>query len=340
MRILEQINREIIHYADAGLLISSKYRTIFIKRLGVESRVVLPEHGVFRKLMGTFRLGRRALRLDKCNVVPVGENLIIIRQGLVYFYDATTHSLQQTLALRNCRNVLHQSICVAPNGNIYFGEYGHNSERNSVPVYRSVDGGRSWQEIYTFGAGSIKHVHGCYYDRYTDRIWVCTGDFAGENIIMSADADMNDVQMIGDGSQRYRACNLIFTQTEIHWLMDSQLETSHHVIYNRESGVVEIGQALAGPVWYIKELTGGNYLASTAQEIGPGVLDGYAHVYHSTDLRHWKSVLQFAHDGLPKRYFKFGVIGFADGEQSPDAFYVFFEALKKYDGRSVKCTLN
>ncbi len=339
MRVISRINREIIHFAQNNTLITSKYRTIFFSQNDTTLKIKLPEKNPIKQLFGFFRVTRRALRLDKCNVFLHNGNLIIIRQGKVYLYNTEKNELIHTLSLRNCRNVLHQSINSTPDGLIYFGEYGNNGNRSSVPIYCSNDGGMSWKEIYTFPANSIKHVHGCYYDKFTEKIWVCTGDFEGENWLLAADREFNKVEKIGDGQQKFRTCNLIFTQEQVHWLMDSQLEPSHHIIMDRKTNNITVGQKLMGPVWYIKELEENIYLAATAQEIGQGVLDDKIHLYYSTDLEEWKTVRTFKHDGLPKRYFKFGVIGFADGKQSKDGFYMFFEAIKGFDGKSIKGSL-
>ena len=339
MKILQLIDKEIIHYAEKEVMISSKYRTISYENNGVIIKIELPEKNLIKRLFGLFRISRRALRLDKCNVFLSSEGLIIIRQGKVYLYKTKEKRLIQTLTLRNCRNVLHQSINATPDGYIYFGEYGSNSKRKSVPVYRSVDGGQTWKEIYTFPAGSIKHIHGCYYDKYEDKIWVCTGDFEDENCLLAADREFSSVEKYGDGQQKYRTCKILFTENNVHWLMDSPLETSYQITMDRKTKKIKIGQKLMGPVWYVKALEDGGYLAATAQESGDGVLDDKVHLYFSSDLEEWKTIQKFDHDGLPKGWFKFGVIGFADGEQSSEAFYMFFEAVKGYDGKAIKCSL-
>ncbi len=59
----------------------------------------------------------------------------------------------------------------------------------------------------------------------------------------------------------------------------------------------------------------------------------------SKDLEDWEDIYQFRHDGFPKRYFKFGVIGFADGNQASDSFYLFFEAIKQLDGKVACCKI-
>lgn len=338
LSIKAKIAREIVHFADDKAVISSQYRTVYHQRNGQIKKIKLPE-SILKKPLGIFRLTRRAFRLDKLNVFLYQNDLIIIRQGKVYLYNDKEDRLIHTLTLKNCRNVLHQSISVNEDGFIYFGEYGANKNRTAVPVYCSRDGGYSWLNIYNFPPKSIKHIHGCYFDKYTDKIWVCTGDFDNENCLMIANKDFTSVKKIGDGQQKFRTCNLFFTKEKVHWLMDSQLETSHHIILDRTTDETTVGQKIMGPVWYIKELSDGYYLASTAQEIGVGVLDNKVHLYCSKDLENWKSIATFDHDGYPKRYFKFGVIGFADGLQSSSSFYMFFEAIKNYDGLSLECCL-
>ncbi len=340
MEIIRKINREIIHFAEKDILISSKYRKIFYNDGIKERQIILPEKNVVKKFLGQFRLSRRLFRLDKCNVFYHAKNLVIIRQGEAYYYDYHQQDLTKTLTLRNCRNVMHQSINSTPEGYIYFGEYGANNERTTVPVYRSIDGGLSWKEIYTFPEKSIKHVHGCYYDEYTDKIWVCTGDFKDESWIIVANKDFSEIKKIGDGQQKYRTCSILFTKEKVHWLMDSPIEPSHHIIFDRKTETIEIGQKLMGPAWYTKKIDDTTYLATTTREIGPGVLDNNAHLYITKDLKKWESIKQFEKDHWTMKYFKFGIIGFADGKQSLDAVHIFLEAVKKYDGKSLLCDLS
>jgi hypothetical protein len=332
------LHREICHYASPGLLITSQYNRVFVKKGDSEFSFRLPSDG-WKAPFGLLRLTRRALRLDKCNVVPVKDGYVIVRQGRVYHYDEATDCLSQTLTLKNCRNVLHQSIAVIDGQELFFGEYGNNPDRREVHIYRSLDGGRTWQTVFTFAAGQIKHVHGCYYDPVERKIWALTGDFKDECRILCADRTFKDIEWIGDGQQTYRTCNVFFEKDSVHWIMDSQLQDSYHIKLDRRTRKIKQLQAFPGPVWYIKHLEDGFYLAATAQEIGPGVKDNYAHLMVSRDLETWEDVHRFEHDGLPKRWFKFGVIGFADGPQRSDGFYLFAEAVKGMDGRIALCEI-
>jgi hypothetical protein len=329
---------EICHYASPEMMITSSYNRVFVNRNGREDSFSLPSDG-WKSILGIFRLTRRALRLDKCNVVPVDGGFVVVRQGRVYRYDEAARTLTQTLVLKNCRNVLHQSIAVIDGKELFFGEYGNNPNRAEVPVYRSTDGGRSWQPVFVFPAGRIKHVHGCYFDPIEKKVWVLTGDFKDECHILVADSEFKHIEWIGDGQQTFRTCNVFFEKDSVHWIMDSQLQDSFHIKLDRKTRKIEKKQPFPGPVWYIKRLEDGIYLAATAQEIGPGVKDGYAHLMASRDLETWQDVYLFEHDGLPKRWFKFGVIGFADGAQRSDNFYIFTEAVKGFDGRIALCAI-
>ncbi len=334
----EILDREIVHYAAPGLSIMSCHNRILINGEGNDSVIRLPNSG-FKSILGASRLARRALRLDKCNVVPVSGGLAIIRQGKVYHYCRDTKKLTETLKLKNCRNVLHQSVAVIGQRELVFGEYGANADRLEVPIYRSRDGGKSWETAFLFPPGKTKHVHGCYWDPCEEKIWVFTGDFANECHVLCAEKDFSDIEWIGSGEQIYRACNAFFESDAVHWIMDSPLQDSYHVKLDRQSRSVETRSRFPGPVWYSKRLADGYYLAATAQETGVGVHDRFAHLMVSTDLEHWETIHRFEHDGLPRKYFKCGVIAFADGQQTSDSFYLFFEAIKGFDGKAALCKI-
>jgi hypothetical protein len=329
------MHREICHYASSDKVITSLFNKVYTTTEAGESVIRLPCHGG-QNILGAFRLIRRALRLDKCNVVSIGKGYVAIRQGKVYYIkQGQETSPHCVLHLKNCRNVLHQSIAIAGKHELFFGEYGSNVDRNTVPVYRSLDGGEHWEIIYTFLSHTIKHVHGCYYDPFEEKIWVFTGDFESECRILCTDRNFEHIEWIGNGSQMYRACNAFFEHDSVHWIMDSQLQESFHIKMDRKTRTIKKKQLFPGPVWYIKKLSDGYYLAATAQEIGPGVKDRFAHLMVSKDLNMWEDVHRFRHDGLPKRYFKFGVIGFPDGIQDSRSVYMFTEAIKGLDGKVV-----
>jgi hypothetical protein len=331
---------EIVHFADETTMITSRHNRISVSG-AIHRDIVLPE-APYRRVLGMFRVARRALRLDKCNVTPTGsgrDGLAILRGGKAYHYDFGQSRLTHTLDMRLCRNVLHGAVTVLDDNEVVFGEYGPSGSVASVPIYRSTDGGRSWNLVYEFSPGSVRHVHGCYWDPVEEKYWVFTGDADAEVCVMAAERDFSQVTRIGGGSQHWRACSVMFTDKYVYWIMDSERQNSHLVRFDRESRTIDVGQLFPGPVWYTKKTTDGLYLAQTTCEAGAGVLDDYGHILISRDLEDWHEVARFPWDGLPKGWFKSGVIGFAEGEQSSDSFYIFGEALKGIEGRAFRCRI-
>ena len=336
--IEKTLDREIVHCASGRALVTSRHARVSVEGEAGAYRVEVP-CPAWDRALGALRLARRALRLDKCNVVQVGGDLVVVRRGEVFHRAREGGALVRTLRLANCRGVLHQAIAVVDDQELYLGEYGANPSRAEVPVYRSRDRGRSWERAFAFPAGTARHVHGCHWDPVERRIWVFTGDFAGECHVLSADQDFRQVEWLGDGQQAFRACGAFFEADAVHWIMDSQLEACFQVRLDRRTRRIEKRAAFPGPVWYTKRLSDGVYLAATAQEVGPGVRDRFAHLLASRDLERWEDVHRFEHDGLPRRIFKDGVVAFADGAQTSAGFYLFFEAIRGLDGKAALCRL-
>ena len=341
LRMGEVMRADIVHYYDSstGDVVRSKGNRFEVRWRSERFSFTVPLRA-WKRLSLPFRLGRRLLRTDKSSAVPnrAGDGLVVLYDGAMMFFDFKDRSLRRTGKLANSRNALHCSIAVTEHG-IYVGEYGANPQRRPVPIWRSTDDGRSWQVVHRFPAKSIKHIHGVYHDPYTDRLWVTTGDFAGECLLVSADPTFEDIQVYGDGSQSWRPVSLFFTPDHVIWAMDSPLETCFLQVFDRKTGGITARRSFPGPVWYTKRLTDGIALLQTTVEIGPGVRSKDAQLFASQDLLDWQFVARFAKDRWPMPWFKLGVIAFADGPQSSRDFVIFGEALHGLDGCAVHSNL-
>jgi len=327
------INYEIVHYTSEELQVFSRCNIVYLNTSNGLSHIKLPR--VFLDCFSFLRILRRFFRLDKCNVFVVGFNpiqLVIIRQSYVYYYSEAL-GLKKTLRLKNCRNILHVDLCRTKDGEMAFGEYGANDNRGPVPIYKSIDHGLNWKVCYEFPSNSIKHIHNLKYDKFTDTIWCCTGDNDGENKIVIFDKSFSILEVLGDGSQYYRTCDLFFTKEDVVWLMDSPNIKSHVVKYNRSSKTVHIGQELDGPVWYSCMVKQGFYLAATSVEPGYSMTHKTANLMASKDLINWKVIKSFKKDLLPIDFFKYGVIAFPLGDLDISSFIYFGEALSSLDGK-------
>ena len=195
---------------------------------------------------------------------------------------------------------------------------------------------RNWEKVFSFPEGSIRHIHGIYFDKYSNSLLITTGDFEGECLIAKVpNADFSLLEVLGNGSQKYRCVNMFFKEDKIIWGMDSNLETSFVQIFDRKTKKITEGMSLPGPVWYSKQFNDGSGIIQTSVEIGKGVKDNYSYLFFSDDLINWELIAKYKKDIYPMRYFKFGVIGFSEGIQYPSKFPIHAEGLKSIDGKSL-----
>ena len=341
IRIKQILDAESVYYYNSKTsdIITSIGNRFFARLDGREYRFSVPTPKTLLPVL-RFRLSRRALRLDMANVVVNHDHsgLVILYQAVLYFFDLAEYSIRPVGRMRHCRNTLYNSIAVTAKG-IYLGEYGANPDRSAVPIWCSRDGGRSWQVVHEFPKGSIKHVHGIYVDPYSDLLWISTGDFEKECFLHCVDEEFNDLQTFGDGTQQWRPVSLLFEQNKILWGMDSQVETSYLQEFDRKTGTLTRHMQFPGPVWYSKQFIDGSAILQTTVEIGPGVKSNHAYLFGSRNNREWNELIRFKKDSWPMRFFKFGVLSFADGPQTRDDFVFFGEGLTGMDGKAVIASL-
>lgn len=332
------LNYEIAHHCNNHIKIFSKFNKITIYGNATNEIIIKLPVSIMQKLLGSSRLVRRLMRLDKSNILPTYNGYVAFWQGKVYHIAQNIKKPRLTLIMTGCRNPLHNSVANIDGQNLYFGEYGP-PHLVGKSIYHSKDGGFSWDKIFTISCDKIRHIHSCKWDPFEKKIWVFTGDFDGQCYVICADPDFKKVEWIGDGKQTFRAVDAIFEENDVHWIMDSPITEVHHVRLDRKTRKISIGQAFPGPVWYLKKLDDGIVLAGSVQENGPSHKDNKLHIFATRNYKKWVDVAQFEHDGYKKGVMKFGVPAFAEGNQSSELFYIHFEAVKEYDGKIIECSL-
>ena len=330
---------EIVHFVDDEhqIAIASNANRIYVKDGNIDTELKL-NLNILYSFLKHIRLFRRLLRLDKSNVYPILsggklDGLIIIYQTQVFHWSYET-GISQTLQMDDCRNLMHCAISRSDSGNIYFGEYGSNKNRDKeVSIFCSVDGGRSWNKPFIFPPKKIKHIHNVQWDTISQSLWISTGDADGESYILQADENFENVKWYGDGSQLWRTCHLFFTEDEVIWGMDSPLIDCQIVSMNRKSETITKLCDISGPAWHGKKYEGVGYFLTTSVEPGVNCLDNKSKIYYSKNLKDWRVCFEAPKDRYHPVYFKFGSIFFSEG--SDKSFYVGFEGLDEYDGRMI-----
>ena len=232
---------------------------------------------------------------------------------------------------------------------VLWGDYGMNPNLEPINVYRyTVEKGI--ETIYTFPAGSIKHVHNILYDKYRNRFFIFTGDFGEAVGIYVADSDFKTVKPFLTGSETYRAVIGKVLENGLLWATDSVMHDNYAYYYPFDGELQKLG-ALNGSVIYGTEAGGGLVISTTVEPYpskkskllsildnrkAPGVKSRDVDVlFIDKDLQIHK-LAQYKKDFWPMRLCQYGYVSFPQTEDdSIDEIIGNPMAVKGYDGKEV-----
>ena len=281
-----------------------------------------------------FAFTRRFLRTEITGLfyLPDDDRVAVAKKGLFL-------QTKGSKTFINCFSIPRGSKplnwCVAPSGNIYFGEYFQNMEKQAVNIYCSEDYAKTWHIVYTFEAGNINHIHGLFFDKYTNRIWVATGDRENECIIGYTEDEFKSFVEVFRGGQEYRTCQLFFYKDFIVFGTDTQYEQNVIKKFDRKTLEITELQKVQGSV-----IKGGQVgdvaFISTTVEPSKVNTDKYAHLWVTKDGLHWEERYKAKKDWLPATLFQFGTFEFPQyyGIEKLERLYFSGRALKGLDGKS------
>ena len=282
-----------------------------------------------RTVSSATRLGGRLRRdgFHALGVLPDGGLVAILPKAIALCPPGQT---EFTVTWRIRRGTRPLALTVTPEGAIYWGEYFNNPDRDEVHVYGSLDGGRSWEVVYTFPEGSIRHVHSITYDPFGDHLWMCTGDHDAESRIMRVSNDWRTVETVSEGSQRTRAVRPIPTPHGLYFATDSELE-QNYICCLTSDGVMEQLCPISGPgMWGFE--AGTTLFFSSDVEPSKVNLDPFASMYGSRDGKSWSRLVGWRKDFWDMRLFQFGNIILPRGRNDTDILAATGMAVQGEDG--------
>lgn len=286
-------------------------------------------------ILSSFRLLRRLFRAEIIKYYQLKDNteLCIARKG---FFRKTPTEMIFSKCFHTPRGSRPMNICEASDGTLYFGEYFMNMPKKEVHIYSSKDSGKSWNITYTFSEGNINHVHGIFRDKYTDKLWILTGDRENECIIGYSDDGFKTVKEVFRGGQDYRSCVLFFYKDYIVYAMDSQYQKNYIKKFDRKTLEITPLQEVQGPV--IKGTQCGDLcVISTDVEPSDVNKDKRAYVWYSKNGIDWKILYSAEKDWWHPTLFQFGVFDLPTYEsEETDTLYITGKALKGCDGKTLK----
>lgn len=344
LRIEKTIPKFRVLYVDGDLMYAAKGYRIYKSSDGGEHWILDGKiKDIKYSLIGGIRLLARLLRVEVSGMMILedGSRVVIAKKGI---FVAKPGSKAYVRTLKILRGSKPMNMCQDRDGNLYFGEYLLNGpflqeERDEVHMYTSEDGGYSWRICYTFPKNTVRHIHGVYYDKFTDKIWFASGDRGNECIIGNTDNGFKTINIVKQGGQKYRAVKLFFYKDCIVYGTDTQIEKNHIYRFERKSGNEICLQEVQGSV--ISGVQVGEQICiSTAVEPSEVNTHPYVHLWYSPDGKRWKDVYRVKHDSLSLKYFQFAKMQFPYHAIIGNRLIATGHAVEGLDGKTVFFSLD
>jgi len=260
---------------------------IFVRENGslLEQFVGAYKGGMTDKLSGFSRLAARFFRTGYklLQILPDGSILVLIRGCLLKLKEGE-RVFKPVFKLPRGSGPL--SICLTPQGKLYFGEYFFNEKKSEVYIYYSADFGETWHVKFTFPAGDIRHVHGIVYDKYRNGCWVMTGDDDSESRIGFSSDGFETIDVVFSGKQCFRIVTLIPEKKMLITATDTPFEKNYIQILNPEKNVVTKVQEITGSVFNMQRV-GEYFVVSVVVEPSKVNNSRYASIWVSKNGFDW-----------------------------------------------------
>jgi len=263
-------------FDSEGHLWASRGLVLYRKRNGEDkfTRIAHVPVGGSYLWLNNFTLFRKFTNKPECLELAITSNgnICVLSAGYMWFSSQERIAFKKTIKLRHYgfgvgRGILSNGLLTAEGNQVYWGEYWRNTEREVVHIYKSKDGGESWEVVYTYEPGHIRHIHGIQQDPFTSRLWISTGDSDSEAKIGWSDDDFTTINHIGTGSQAWRTTQLVFTEEAVYWGTDTgSVELAGIYRWDRLSREVSQVFSSQGAILFGTRLPHGNLVFSTDRE--------------------------------------------------------------------------
>jgi hypothetical protein len=225
--------------------------------------------------LSNFSIFRRLTKKPECLEIAINVNgdICALSAGFMWYCEYGENIFHKSLKLNHYgmkvgRGILSTGILSANNNVMFFGEYFRNELRTFVRVYRIENAGRSWSIAYEFSPRIIRHIHSIQLDPYSGKLWICAGDTDEEARIGWSDDLFKTFNLIGQGSQIWRVCQLVFTEDAVYWGTDAGSAGDQAGIYrwNKSSKELKHIQKIEGVIFYGTRLAKGTIVLSMERE--------------------------------------------------------------------------
>lgn len=314
---MEKVRKGIIQYVSPGLLIASEGRTLYRSRDGGKSWskwLALPI-SIGQQLMSLNRWTSRLFRNEIHHILKVQDDqFACFAFGKIYIIYAQKGTAEVIGTIKGSRPLV---VC-SDGSAIFYGEYKSNEARSRVLLHAYSLSEHQWSTFCAFD--DIRHIHGVFWDDYSQSLWVTTGDLDHESAIWQIRD--GEPQPMVEGSQQARAVDLLFTEEAVFYATDAPHDPNYIYRYDRETGQTEQLQQVGGPVFYGRK-TGGRLFFSTVAEPSDINRTDAVELWRSgNEGDSWRKLKEFQKDIGHMKLFQYGQLKFPNGPG--DGEYIWF----------------
>ncbi len=263
---------------------------------------------LWKTAAANFRLAQRLLRFQVSNIIPLSNKDLFITfdKSVGIVRDGKYQTLKGLI--RPCR-VLRAACAIDANGDIYFGEYLANAERGEMRIYKYSSGNDALEIAHTFPPNSIRHIHGVYFDKFSDSLFCLTGDDDDECRIIRSNDGFQTTEIIGQGDETWRAVSILFDENNFFYGMDAEFRANLIYKVDRKTRERKSLGEVNGTVFYSKKI-GTDLFFTTTAENAPSQTENVAALWHIDENDRCEKIASFKKDFWHTSLFQFGTIHF------------------------------
>ncbi len=271
-------------------------------------QIALIDSPFWKQAASYFRLAQRLLRFMITNVIPMqnGDLFVTFDKNVGVVRDGKYTELKGLV--RPCR-VLRSACAIDENQNIFFGEYLANDERGEIRIYKYSSGADQLEVVHTFPPRSIRHIHGLYFDKWTNSIFCLTGDDEIECKVLRSFDGFKTIEAVGEGDETWRAVSVLFGENNFYYGTDAEFRANHIYEVNRENLERKNLGEVNGTVFYSKQVGDALFFSTTAEN-APSQKENVASVWHVDERGKCAEIVKFKKDFWHPTLFMFGTIHF------------------------------
>jgi hypothetical protein len=282
------------------------------------------------------RLAARLLRYEvrALAVLSDGSLAAANRDWIFHARPGATRMRPSTVVEAGQPVMLPNSITVGPGDRLVWGEYNPRKAHGApVRIYASEDAGARYEVAHVLEAGSVMHVHEILFDEARDHYWVFTGDFDEEPGIGMLSRDLQRLEWLAKGEQRYRLCVPFDFGDRFVYATDTPLARNAILSVDKQTGRVRHLQDVEGSCIYGCRFGSVCALSTTVE---PSTVNSSRNsdLWVSRDGERWTRVLSARKDRWHPVLFQFGSLVLPRGRGDGETVFFSGQAVRGYDGRA------